>query len=65
MRVHIWEESDGFYWDDAEDHGGYDRNVPCGPFSSEERAVLDACSVCDLIEIIDGKPWRYGVMHEV
>jgi hypothetical protein len=42
--VHIWHDSarQGWLWDDAEDHGGYDRCIPCGPFHSQGEAWRDA-----------------------
>jgi hypothetical protein len=71
-QAHVWHEDvtdedwmeghgeSGFFWDDAEDHGGFDRNTPCGPFEKREQAVQDATK-CFGQEptIIEGKPERY------
>lgn len=43
--IHIWQEDDGCYWDDAENHGGFDAAVQMGPFKTKLVALLDACSV--------------------
>jgi hypothetical protein len=43
MNFCIWEEDDGHYWDDAEDHGGYDRISPIGPFTNWMDAYYDLC----------------------
>ena len=59
MKIHIW-YNDGWYWDDAEDHGGYDRNTPCGPFNARRLAIADAEEVATIEEIIEGKPTRYS-----
>ncbi len=51
-----------WWWDDVEDHGGYDRNVACGPFESREAAEASARALCDdwaNAEAVDGEPWRY------
>jgi hypothetical protein len=51
--IHVWHDSEakGWLWDDAEDHGGYDRCVPCGPFASEDDAERDALTVmCSTID---------------
>ena len=64
-QAHIWTEGDGaraaYFWDDAEDHGGFDRNSPTGPFGSYDETLHDAQSVFGSdVEIIDGKPPRNG-----
>src|ERR1700722_11594390 len=35
---------EGWYWDDAEDHGGFDRVSPQGPFNGFDDAKADAVS---------------------
>lgn len=40
----VWYADTGWVWDDSEDHGGFDRCVPRGPFDTEEEAMLDAKS---------------------
>lgn len=37
----VWHTEAGWVWDDSEDHGGFDRCVPMGPFNTEEAAMLD------------------------
>lgn len=65
-EAHVWHETNddqetGYFWDDAEDHGGFDRNVPCGPFETRELAIQDAKAVfTDGLTVLDGKPFRYG-----
>lgn len=60
-QAHIWHEKEGYFWDDAEDHGGFDRNVPSGPFATHELAVQDATECFgETPAILDGKPFRYG-----
>jgi hypothetical protein len=36
VRINIWPDPDshGFFWDVSEDHGGYDRCSPMGPWHS-------------------------------
>ena len=64
-QAHIWHEEgheEGYFWDDAEDHGGFDRNVPCGPFATYELALKDAKVLFpDELTVLEGKPHRYGV----
>jgi len=62
--VHLWSDDDGHYWDDSEDHGGFDRNVPSGPFDTREAATQDAKELFGNITIVDGKPSRYGETRE-
>jgi hypothetical protein len=58
--IHTWEENGEWYWDDAEDHGGFDRNVPCGPFLSRDATIADAAEVFGPDVLVqDGKPGRY------
>lgn len=64
--IHVWydehhEDGPGWFWDDAEDHGGFDRNVSCGPFASRDEAIQDANEIFGNAEVIDGKPERYEV----
>jgi hypothetical protein len=46
-HVCIWHEPNGWFWDVAEDHGGFDRCVAEGPFPSEDAALADAVGVFD------------------
>jgi hypothetical protein len=60
MAIHVWHEDGRFFWDDAEDHGGFDRNVPCGPFPSRESAIEDAQQLFPAnVHVFDFKPPRY------
>jgi len=60
-KVYMWQEETKFFWDDAEDHGGFDRNVPCGPFDSRKEAIIDVASLFRVKpEVIEGKPERYN-----
>jgi hypothetical protein len=61
MMIHVWEEKGEWFWDDAEDHGGFDRNVPSGPFASRDEAIQDANEIFGDAEVVDGKPDRYEV----
>lgn len=42
--IHVWNDRGAYFWDDAEDHGGFDRNSPTGPFHDEASAIDDAAS---------------------
>lgn len=65
-RAHIWFENDCYFWDDAEDHGGFDRNVPTGPFDTRERAVADARVVFGQgVDLVEGRPPRYDEQPSV
>lgn len=58
----VWEESTGWYWDDSEDHGGFDRISPMGPHASASAAQDDAriCFADDTLQFIDGaRPAHY------
>ena len=63
--IYLWNDDGNWYWDDAEDHGGFDRNVPSGPFDAELAALEDAASsfntpASEFDEIIkDEQPPRY------
>lgn len=60
MRIHVWHiDGEGWFWDDAEDHGGYDRCVPCGPFRARIDALKDAESICGVYDVEDGPPLHY------
>ena len=66
-EAYVWHETNddqetGYFWDDAEDHGGFDRNVPCGPFDTHDLAVQDAIECFrETPTVLEGKPHRYGV----
>jgi hypothetical protein len=64
--IHLWEEDLLWFWDDAEDHGGFDRNVATGPFASDIAALADAqaCMGSEDLEVISGKPPRYTDVSE-
>ena len=56
----IWCEQSQWFWDDAEDHGGFDRISPQGPFYSMDSARADAIARFPFpIEFKDGKPEHY------
>jgi hypothetical protein len=58
--IHVWQGSGGFLWDDAEDHGGFDSNVPCGPFPEYLECVQDAEMVYrGKVTVVAGQPERY------
>lgn len=63
--IHIWRIGNVCYWDDAENHGGFDACVPSGPYKNKLDALLDACSVfgmdMDSFDAIhyDSKPSHY------
>lgn len=62
--VCIWNQDDrGWLWDDAEDHGGFDRVSPKGPFASEQEAKQDAADFfktnVDNLEVINRRPDYY------
>ena len=63
MRIAVWFDADkgGFAWDDAEDHGGFDRVSPQGYFHTRAAAMQDAREAFpnDSIEFEDGKPEHY------
>lgn len=64
-RVCVWWEdggadrAQGFYFDDAEDHGGFDRISPSGPHSTRHMAELAALDLYRSARFIDGKPLHY------
>lgn len=63
--IHVWSDGGAFYWDDAEDHGGFDRNSPTGPFHDEARAIEDAAAcfgieATQFAEINRDPPDRYA-----
>lgn len=57
----IWhEEGKGWRWDDAEDHGGYDRISPSELFPTRELAEADARDSFDMDVVFeDKKPDHY------
>lgn len=58
--VCVWPRNSGlWFWDDAEDHGGFDRISPMGPFHSREDAVADVRAIWTCAEIADGYPDHY------
>lgn len=57
--VHVWTEGGEYFWDDSEDHGGFDRNVPSGPFTSYGDAVSDAKEIWPVVKVEPYKPARY------
>lgn len=60
MTVCIWFENEAWWWDDAEDHGGFDRVSPQGPHYSMDFARADAIRRLPFaIEFRDGKPTHY------
>lgn len=61
MTVCIWETDDGQVWDDAEDHGGFDRLIHSKPFPTVGDAMKDAESVFPNTSIYFeyGKPSHY------
>ena len=62
MNIHVWEENGEWFWDDADDHGGFDRNVPCGPFPAKHAAIADANTIspnAPVRLVINYKPPRY------
>lgn len=56
-RIHTWQDNDKWFWDDAENHGGFDACVPSGPFDTEDGALKDAadCFGSEIDEIITGE----------
>lgn len=59
-RVAIWNEGESFFWDDAEDHGGFDRISPNGPFHTRAAAKHDAELVYGAVTVEDGPPAHYA-----
>lgn len=57
--VCIWFEGDGFWFDSAEDSGGFDRISPNGPHSTRHMAELAALDLYRSARFIDGKPRHY------
>lgn len=57
---HVWHGPRGWYWDDAEDHGGYDRMSPNGPHPWASAAEADARKVLGSdAEAFPGMPGYY------
>lgn len=47
-RINLWfKENLGYFWDDSEDHGGFDRCIPNGPHSSVKVCLQDAANCFD------------------
>jgi hypothetical protein len=64
ITVHIWPSEQGtfWFWDTAEDSGGFDRLVPTGPFRSRQLCIKDVREAffdTDQITLLEGKPERY------
>jgi hypothetical protein len=65
ITVHIWPSEQGtfWFWDTAEDSGGFGYTVPTGPFTSRQLCIKDAREVfLDIgqpITLLEGKPARY------
>ncbi len=58
--VCIWQGRDsGWYWDDSEDHGGFDRISPMGPHDTEAAAEADARDLFPGCAIEAGPPLHY------
>lgn len=56
----IWQGRDsGWYWDDSEDHGGFDRISPMGPHDTETAAEADARAMFPGCAIEAGPPLHY------
>jgi hypothetical protein len=62
VRVAVWNEGESFFWDDAEDHGGFDRCSPHGAFATRGAACEDARVILSPFPVIfeDGPPSYYG-----
>lgn len=62
MQVCVWhhdggeidglEYDPGWYWDDSEDHGGYDRISPMGPYEDVTTVLGDASSVFEDTDVV-------------
>ena len=62
-KAYVWQEDDSWYWDDAENHGGFDACVPTGPFTTKSNALNDIIYVLgDSIDdiVIGEKPTHYS-----
>ena len=65
ITVHIWPSEQGtfWFWDTAEDSGGFDRLVPTGPFQSRQLCIRDVREAFfdtgQPITLLEGKPERY------
>lgn len=60
VRVAVWNEGESFFWDDAEDHGGFDRISPNGPFADRESAKADAVTAYGSVKVEAGPPDHYA-----
>lgn len=59
MIVCVWNEGGKWFWDDSEDHGGFDRISPMGPFETERAAREDARAFSPTCSFEGGKPLHY------
>ena len=61
IKLCLWHESGkGWFWDDSEDHGGFDRISPNGPFEDCLTAMDNAQETFNQsIEFLDEKPYYY------
>lgn len=62
VTICLWENQRGlWYWDDAEDHGGFDAISPMGPFDSRRAAMADAQHMFGQCVVAwqDGEPSHY------
>ena len=57
----VWfdEKVQAYFWDDSEDHGGFDRCVPSGPFETQGAAITDAESIIEIDSVSDYAPYYY------
>lgn len=57
----LWQDGFKWFWDDAEDHGGFDRCIPSGPFDTRTAAIDDALDVfgAESLRINWGMPEHY------
>lgn len=67
VTVRVWESWAGvWFWDDAEDHGGFDRISPMGPHTSKQSAMDHATQCFNGMRLTfeDGKPDHYGPEYD-
>lgn len=62
VTIKVWSSRLGWRWDDAEDHGGFDRISPSKGFVGSDDAVEDArATFKDSIVVVEnGTPDHYG-----
>lgn len=65
-KICLWQEQNKWYWDDAEDHGGFDRCKPAGPFDTEVKAIKDASALfgAESMLVAYQKPEHYPPENE-